>query len=202
MEKVIAICGAGGKTTMIRRLAEKYRSQGKKVLVTTTTKMFREAFTVTDSEKEMKQALAEGFVMAGTPFQTADGSEKITALPEDVYARLCAEADIVLVEADGSRHHSVKVPNETDIVLPSNVTDIYIIMGTGDIGRPVTEAVHRSELLADLGIAADALLSQEIIDTIIDRKYLQYCRKNAQNASCRIFYSYMENETLQFTERI
>ena len=32
---VIAVVGSGGKTTRIHKLKEKYRSEGKKVLVTT-----------------------------------------------------------------------------------------------------------------------------------------------------------------------
>lgn len=34
-----AVVGSGGKTTLIHRLAEEYRAQGKKVFVTTTTHM-------------------------------------------------------------------------------------------------------------------------------------------------------------------
>ena len=39
---VIAVVGAGGKTTRIHKLAEQYRKLGQKVLVTTTTHMYRE----------------------------------------------------------------------------------------------------------------------------------------------------------------
>ena len=37
---IIAVVGSGGKTTLIKKLAEQYRAQGKKVFVTTTTHMF------------------------------------------------------------------------------------------------------------------------------------------------------------------
>ena len=39
---IIAVVGAGGKTTRIHKLAEQYRKLGKKVLVTTTTHMYLE----------------------------------------------------------------------------------------------------------------------------------------------------------------
>ena len=42
MKMVIAVVGAGGKTTRIHKLAEQYRKLDKKVLVTTTTHMYRE----------------------------------------------------------------------------------------------------------------------------------------------------------------
>ena len=35
--KIIAVIGAGGKTTLIHRLAEEYRRKGASVLVSTTT---------------------------------------------------------------------------------------------------------------------------------------------------------------------
>ena len=43
---IISVVGAGGKTTHIHRLAEKYLKQGKKVLVITTTHMYLEKDTI------------------------------------------------------------------------------------------------------------------------------------------------------------
>lgn len=45
MEKVISIVGAGGKTTLVHKLAREYHRSGKGVLVTTTTHMYVEADT-------------------------------------------------------------------------------------------------------------------------------------------------------------
>ena len=42
MTVVIAVVGSGGKTTRIHQLTEEYRKNNKKVLVTTTTHMYRE----------------------------------------------------------------------------------------------------------------------------------------------------------------
>ena len=42
MEKVISIVGAGGKTTLVHKLAREYHRGGKGVLVTTTTHMYVE----------------------------------------------------------------------------------------------------------------------------------------------------------------
>ena len=43
--KIIAVIGAGGKTTLIHRLAEEYRRKGASVLVSTTTHMLVEPDT-------------------------------------------------------------------------------------------------------------------------------------------------------------
>ena len=66
---IIAVVGSGGKTTLIKKLAEKYRAQGKKVFVTTTTHMFIEEDTLlTDDANTIIGVLREkGYVMAGIP---------------------------------------------------------------------------------------------------------------------------------------
>ena len=105
---VTAVVGAGGKTTLIRELSARYRAQGKRVLVTTSTHMFREPSTLVDAQAaQIAAALqTEGFAMAGST--AAEG--KIGPLPPGVYAAACAAADEVLVEADGARGHLVKLP--------------------------------------------------------------------------------------------
>ena len=40
-----------------------------------------------------------------------EGEEKIRALPREVYEAVCAHADAVLVEADGSRGLPLKFPS-------------------------------------------------------------------------------------------
>ena len=100
-----AVVGSGGKTTLIHRLAEEYRAQGKKVFVTTTTHMRAEPDTLlTDDPEPILRALEQtGYAMAGIP-----EGEKIRALSPATYAAVCARADEVLVEADGSRRLPLK----------------------------------------------------------------------------------------------
>ena len=98
---ISAVVGSGGKTTLIRKLAAQYRSEGKTVLVTTSTHMFIEEDTLlTDDAAVLIDTLRKnGHVFAGTP-----ENQKIKALPEPVYHAVCQAADVVLVEADGSKH--------------------------------------------------------------------------------------------------
>ena len=96
---ILAFVGSGGKTTLIKQMAEQFRRQGKSVLITTTTRMFIEPDTLlTDDAAVIRKALNQkGFAMAGIP----DG-EKIKALSQETYLAACNCADVVLVEADGS----------------------------------------------------------------------------------------------------
>ena len=90
---ITAIVGSGGKTTLLKSLAEKYRAQGKTVFVATTTHMFIEEDTLlTDDAAVIVDALRKnGYVFAGVP-----EGEKIKALPSAVYAEVCKAADVVV----------------------------------------------------------------------------------------------------------
>ena len=107
---IIAFVGSGGKTTLLKKLVAQYRAQGKTVFATTTPHMFIEEDTLlTDDAHTILQALVEkGYVMAGIP----DGI-KFKALSQETYAAVCAQADVVLVEADGSKRLPLKFPNDT-----------------------------------------------------------------------------------------
>ena len=95
---IISVVGSGGKTTLIKKLAARYRSEGKTVLVTTTTHMFIEADTLLtdDADTIIGVLLETGYAMAGIP----DG-QKIKALSKETFDGICDFADVILVEADG-----------------------------------------------------------------------------------------------------
>ena len=144
---IVAVVGSGGKTTYIREQAARYLAQGKKVLVTTTTHMYAEEDTLfTNDAVEICACLqTKGYCMAGQPAE--DGSAKIRGLSPDVLARAVQCADVVLVEADGSKRKPVKFPAEHEPVIPDGTDMIVIIMGFFAAGRTIAEACHRQELV-------------------------------------------------------
>ena len=123
---MIAVIGSGGKTTLVKRLAERYHGEGKTVLVTTSTHMFVEEDTLlTDDAAQIISALREkGRIMAGVP----DGI-KIRPLSKETFDAVCAHADVVLVEADGSKCMPLKYPNTTEPVIPENADEIIVVCG-------------------------------------------------------------------------
>lgn len=179
-----AIVGAGGKTTLMHRLARQYREQGLKVLLTTTTHMFIEPDTLcTGSAEEIRRALETvGYAMAGV----ADG-EKIGPLPEAVYLEVCQYADMVLVEADGSRQLPVKYPAPHEPVIPVNADEIIIVCGLQALGRPLREAAHRWELAqACLDIDPDAPLTPAHIQRLVRQGYVQPLKRRYPDKAMRI----------------
>lgn len=172
---ITAIVGSGGKTTVLKTLAEKYRAQGKTVFVTTTTHMFIEDDTLlTDDAEVIIQALHEtGYVMAGL----ADGI-KFKALSKETYAKVCACADVVLVEADGSKRMPLKYPNGTEPVIPDNADEIIVVCGLSALGQKAQDVCHRLELVkVCLEIGDDTLITPSHIQKLIRDGYLKPLRE-------------------------
>ena len=165
--KKIAVVGAGGKTTLIHRLAEEYRRKGASVLVTTTTHMLVEPDTdlSCDFFAIREKIKRTGYCMAGSlcPRQ----KQKIGSLPEPVLRDLLIAADYVLIEADGAKHYSLKYPAEHEPVIPAEATDVILVLGSWDLGKPCKDVVFRFEhMTSALGISGDMKADKQMLQWI------------------------------------
>lgn len=179
-----AIVGAGGKTSLIKKLASEYGKMGRKVFVTTSTHMFVEPDTlVTENVEEILHELeTKGYVMAGSPC-----GEKIKALPLPVYEAICKYADEVLVEADGSKHLPLKFPNETEPVIYENVEEIIVVCGLHGLGQPAKEAIHRFELAEEhLQIGEDEIITPTHVQKLLEKGYLEPLREKYEDKLVKI----------------
>lgn len=166
-----AIVGAGGKTSLIRKLAKEYRDLGQRVFVTTSTHMEKEAHTlVTDDADIIIEALEnKGYAMAGT-----DEGIKIGPLSYGTYEKVCQYADVVLVEADGANHKAIKFPREGEPVIYDNVDEIVVVCGLHAIGKKAAEAAHRLELVKEcLNIKDDTIINAEHIQKLVMKGYVE-----------------------------
>ena len=176
-----AFVGAGGKTTLIHRQAELFRAEGKRVFVTTSTHMFTESDTVLsdDANTIIAELNRTGYVMAGIP-----EGEKIRSLSPETYEQVCAQADVVLVEADGSNRKPIKFPNSTEPVLYENVEEIVVVCGLQARGRPLIEVAHRPELVkACLGAQDDTIITLEHMAVLVREGYLRPLCKTYRKVS-------------------
>lgn len=181
---ITAVVGAGGKTTLIHTLAEQYRRQGKKVFVTTTTHMYIEPDTLlTDDPREiLAQLKRTGYAMAGIPV-----GEKIGPLSEATYAAVCAEADEVLVEADGAKHMAVKFPNANEPVIPRNAEKIIVVCGLHGLGKTVNEAAFRQEeVMRCLGIPEETTLTPAHLQALVQKGYVIPLTEQFPNAEIQV----------------
>ena len=172
---VKAFVGAGGKTTLIRQEAKKYLEQGCKVFVTTSTHMYIEENTLlTDNADQIINELEEKhYVMAGI----ADGI-KMRALSGETYEKVCAFADVVLVEADGSKHMPLKFPNHSEPVIYDNVDEIIVVYGLHALGKRACEVVHRLYLSKKFyPLKDDTLITEEHMEKIVMKGYVEPLQK-------------------------
>lgn len=168
---VKAFVGAGGKTTLIRQEAKKYLEQGCKVCVTTSTHMYIEENTLlTDCADEIIRELKEKhYAMAGI----ADGT-KIKSLSRVTYDKVCAYADVVLVEADGSKHMPLKFPSNSEPVIYDNVDEIVVVYGLHALRRKASEAVHRLYLSERFyPLDEDTQITEEHMENIVRKAYVE-----------------------------
>ncbi len=157
---VISFTGAGGKTSLIRRLAWEGRERGLKVLVATTTHMYRPArygVLAGDRDQVRRMLEQESLAVAGREA----GSQKITYVGNVFYRQICSLADLVLVEADGSRRLPLKVPGANEPVVPDNTNMVLSVYGLSALGQPANKLCFRAEQ------------AMEIMDSHGRRGYMQ-----------------------------
>ena len=157
---VVSAVGAGGKTTMLHRLADEYVREGVPVLVTTTTHIMKEdrewflsGFSEEKIEKQLKKA---GQVWVG---ELIPGG-KLGKLSDHALAKLLKwevpeqkDMDVesrrkvpVLIEADGAKRLPVKVPAEHEPVILSCTTHVLSVYGLDSVGQRIEDTVFRPEL--------------------------------------------------------
>lgn len=159
----IAICGAGGKTTLLYALAEELRRENKAVLVTTSTHMFQPEET---GVLRFFSAEQIDFASICKPrqisvFGTPCEQNKITGIaPMDIDTAMHA-ADVFLYEADGSKHLPVKCHNATEPVIWFGTDAVVCVLGLSALGKPAQESCHRWQLDPLFAALPDKLLQAD-----------------------------------------
>lgn len=185
-DKVIAVVGGGGKTTLIYRLAEELALCGKKVFITTTTHMNKPQTEEKDTaDRESAEAahaivrysinveeLMRRHAMSGSVEVIgrvcAEEPEKITALPEADYEALREQCDVLLVEADGAKRKPLKAPADHEPVIPKDADVVIGIAGASAVGQTVRTCCHREEEVSRLlGVSQEHVITETDIVQIL-----------------------------------
>lgn len=167
----IAVVGSGGKTSAIFQLAKEFATRDLRVVITTTTRMFREPDALATTVQEAKELLEyQSVVIAGRPAE--DG--KISCLLEEPANELTQIADIILIEADGSKRLPLKAPAFHEPVIPCGIDRIILVVGLTGIGAKLSKSCHRAELVSELlKVPMDHIIRPEDIERIIRKGYLE-----------------------------
>ncbi|MDQ2715022.1 MAG: selenium cofactor biosynthesis protein YqeC [Chloroflexota bacterium] len=153
---LVAMVGAGGKTSTMYTLARELAGRGRRVITTTTTNIYLPRQDETDTlivspetSRLLKMVNAawgqhQRITVAGSPI----GAGKLAGLQPDQPYELLTKggADVVIVEADGARHHMLKAPAEHEPVIPPQTTMALGMMSAEALNQPLSAAiVHRPE---------------------------------------------------------
>lgn len=147
--EVVSLAGAGGKTTLMFRLANELLLSGKKVVTTTTTRILEPTSTETasffvHSSREKIKEFLEGHLDRFRHITVAGerlGEGKVKGVAPDVICDLwdASLSDYVIVEADGSAGRPLKAPREQEPVIPPNTTLVVAILGIDGLGMELDE---------------------------------------------------------------
>lgn len=145
---IVAITGAGGKTSLIFFLAKKLAQFGK-VLITTTTKMYKPSSENYETLKiGDKNYLGKEKNISIIAKSEING--KITSLTYGEIEKLKDNFDYILIEADGAKEKSLKFWNDTEPCIPNFVTKVIGVINCEIFNQDFNENnIHRFNLVPE-----------------------------------------------------
>ena len=171
--EVISLVGAGGKTTLMFRLAQELFLSGKKVVTTTTAKILTPTSEETSSlfidpvEEKIKDFVwhhldqyhhitvarerLESGKLKGVSPSLVDGLWRSNGI------------DAIIIEADGAAGRPVKAPREDEPVIPTSTTLVVAMLGVDGMEMELNEKnVFQSERVSSItGIPIEERLTDE-----------------------------------------
>ncbi len=171
--EVISLVGAGGKTTLMFRLAQELTLSGKKVVTTTTTKILEPAPEETGSlfidpdEEKIKEFVRHQLDRYHhiTVAMERLGSAKLKGISPNLVngLRQIRGIDAIIIEADGAAGRPVKAPRENEPVIPTATTLVVAILGADGMGKELNdENVFQAERVSKItGIPVGERLTDE-----------------------------------------
>ena len=151
---IISVIGAGGKTSLIFRLAQESRQRGFKTLITTTTRM------LIPSAKQYDALDLSGTLFRDTDLShpgiyvggvVAEEQKKMAGSSPCCLENTLNRFDLVLIEADGAAGKSLKGWKESEPVVPRITTKTIGVVDIQTIGCHISHPlIHRLDIFLKL----------------------------------------------------
>jgi probable selenium-dependent hydroxylase accessory protein YqeC len=191
---VAAFVGAGGKSSAMLTVADELAQAGMNVLVAPTTKMLvseaqRVGPLVTSEDAgELRMKAKEALSNAASGVVVGSGllsKSRVGGVEPADISTLAPLADVMLVEADGSRRRLIKGTADHEPVLPDAATLVVAVGSIHAFGAPVDqEHVHRPELFSRLtGVGAGQSITARAFAQAIAKGSLRNVPDNARTAA-------------------
>jgi probable selenium-dependent hydroxylase accessory protein YqeC len=177
--EVVSLVGAGGKTTLMFRLAQELSRSGKKVITTTTTKILEplpqetECLFIDPDEEKIKDFVRrelERYRHVTVALERLE-SMKLKGISPNLVKELWSfrEVDAIIIEADGAAGRPVKAPRENEPVIPPSTTLIVAILGVDGVGKKLDdENVFQSEKVSKMtGIPVGESVTDEAMAALM-----------------------------------
>lgn len=177
-KELLSFVGGGGKTTTIFELAKELIKENKKVLISTTTKIFE------PTEKEYDYCFlgeidAEFVPLSGTITVVGEDIKdgKLIGITSEKIDKMINRNifDIILIEADGSKRKAIKAPADHEPIIPESTTKTIGVIGLDCLNKSIDEdTVHRVELFKNISGNENlkTINGQSIINLVLDKKGL------------------------------
>ncbi|EDU7996300.1 putative selenium-dependent hydroxylase accessory protein YqeC [Salmonella enterica subsp. diarizonae] len=170
---LISAVGAGGKTSTLMWLAQRFCAVGRRVLLSTSTQMYLPASLPVLFCRDplvLPAAAWQRPLLACYSSWLAPAGKVRGFTPQQLDALVAAgQVDVILVEADGAHGFALKAPNEHEPCIPQSCCCVIAVMGAWRLGQNVGPAtVHRWPLFSRItGAAPDTALSWTMLHRLI-----------------------------------
>jgi probable selenium-dependent hydroxylase accessory protein YqeC len=201
----VSIMGAGGKSTLMNRLADELIVLGRTVVLTSTTNYHRpqslqsEQILLTREVREWPEKLRA----------LARRWNRLLVLHHDLGDAMVKGIDvaavrtvhehipdaIVIVKTDGARKRWFKAPNQSEPVIPSWSQLCITVVSCEILGQPLTDAlVHRPERVAELtGLNLGDPITPQAVGTVLTHPDT-YAPKTPPGARRAIYISHVASQ--------
>ncbi len=172
--ELITIIGAGGKTSIMFDIANKLSKLNKKILITTTTKIYipdrKDVYIYIGDIKNIPKVKGQ-IIVAG--YKTIkDNKIKGYTKKEINEIYLKNIFDYIIVEGDGANRKSIKAPRENEPVVPQKTSLLIGVVGIDVYGSKICEenVFGLREFLKITNKKENELIDKESIINLITNK--------------------------------